>query len=462
MIVTSNNYVISGPVTGGKHGWPFAASMIDVGALGYEEAEYFIEGEAQRYKQVAGSEWGHDGCWQAEPAGTAAFKTRLLVYRPADPQRFNGTVIVTWNNVTAGYELFGADSQEILEGGFALVCASVQRVGIEGLPPLKQGLAVWDPERYGSLTIPGDDYSFDIFSQIGHAVGPQRDRSGSDPMSALAVQRVIAQGASQSAGRLGTYFNAIAPLTSVFDGFLLSIYFGRGTPIEVGDTVVNINVPTDDSAPGDRLRGTNLLRNDLRTPVFIVNSELEAIACYAVRQPDSDTLRWWESAGTCHVSQQSRTARQHMADRDQLVTRPGDDGINAIPIGPLYDAAYHHMHRWLSDALSPPIQERIEFSGNPPEVARDEDGIAKGGIRLPQADVPLAQNSAIPLSNDIFAYLGGSSHPFTAEKLHQRYGDRALFLERFEVAARDAVASGVLRPREVERLLAEAEASWPD
>ena len=41
MIVTQalNNYVISGPVTGGKHGWPFAASMIDVEALGYEEAE---------------------------------------------------------------------------------------------------------------------------------------------------------------------------------------------------------------------------------------------------------------------------------------------------------------------------------------------------------------------------------------------------------------------------------------
>jgi hypothetical protein len=281
-------------------------------------------------------------------------------------------------------------------------------------------------------------------------------------MSGLPVARVVAQGASQSAGRLGTYVNAIAPLTAAFDGFVLGIYFGRGTPIEVGDAVMNINAPADDRSPGDRLRGTNLLRDDLGKPVFIVNSELEAMACYGVRQPDSDTLRWWESAGTCHVSQQSRAARQLMAERDQLVTRPGDEGINAIPIGPLYDAAYYHMHRWLSDGAPPPIQDRIEFTGSQAEVVRDEDGIAVGGIRLPQADVPVAQNSAIPLSNDIFAVLGGSSHPFTAEKVRARYGDRTSFLQRFEIAARAAVDAGVLRPREVERLLSEAAAQWPE
>ena len=49
------------------------------------------------------------------------FTTRLLVYRPADPERFNGTVVVSWNNVTAGYELFGAESAEFLEGGYAVV-----------------------------------------------------------------------------------------------------------------------------------------------------------------------------------------------------------------------------------------------------------------------------------------------------------------------------------------------------
>ncbi len=451
---------ISGPVTGGDRGWPFAASMLDVATLGYEEQEYFISGDAFRYRQTPGTEWGHDGRWRVEPAGNAAFKTRLLVYRPRDAAQFNGTVIVTWNNVTAGYELFGTDSLEIFEGGYALVCASVQKVGIVGLPPVRQGLAAWDATRYGSLSIPSDDYSYDIFTQIGEAVGPSRDASSPDPMAGLAVARVVAQGASQSAGRVGTYYNAIAPLERAFDGFVLCIYFGRGTAIEVGDAVVNINEP---GVTGDPLRGANLLRDDLDNRLFIVNSELEAISCHAVRQPDSDTLRWWEAAGMCHVSRQSSAARQLMSNRDGLVTRPTNPHINAVPITPLYDAAFFHMHRWLSDGIAPPIQPRIVFNEEqPPSVVRDADGIAIGGIRLPQVQVPLAHNSAISLGQDIYSYLGGCSRPFTATEARRRYGTRDAFLAQFEQAARAAVDAGVLRPREIERLTREAAAVWPD
>lgn len=452
--------VVTGPVEGGQHGWPFAASMLDVAALGYREDEFFIEGMATKYRQVDGSEWGRDGLWRAEPAGSAPYKTRLLIYRPIDAARFNGTVVVTWNNVTAGYDLFGADSLEMFEGGFALVCVTTQKVGIDGLPPVHQGLAAWDSERYGSLSIPGDDYSFDVFTQAAFAVGANRDRSN-DPMSGLDVRQVVAQGASQSAGRLATYVNAIAPLTSAFDGFILTIYFGRGTPLEVGDTVVNINTPTSGAASRNRLRGENLLRDDLGVPIFVVNSELEAIACYGVRQPDSETLRYWESAGTCHVSQQSRAIRQEMSNRDQLVTRPAEEGLNAIPMNPLYDAAFHHMHRWLTDRTPPPIQPRVEFTADG-DVVRDEHGIAVGGIRLPQADVPLAQNSAIPLSDDIFAVLGGSSHPFSHDKARSLYGELDAFLDKFQHAAQAAVDAGVLMPREVPRLASEAAQLWRD
>ena len=152
---------ITGPVTGGKFGWPFAASLLDIAALGYQQEEYFLEGSATSYRPLPGAQFGPDGHWRAERTEASPYKTRILVYRPVDPARFNGSVIVTWNNVTAGYELFGADSMEVFEGGFALVCATTQKVGIEGLPPVRQGLAAWDPERYGTLNIPSDDYSFD-------------------------------------------------------------------------------------------------------------------------------------------------------------------------------------------------------------------------------------------------------------------------------------------------------------
>ena len=452
---------VTGPITGGRRGWPFAASMLDVKSLGYDEAEYFLSGTATRYRLAAGTELSRDGHWQAEPAGEAPFRTRMLVYRPADPAKFNGTVIVTWNNVTAGYDLFGAESLELFEGGFALVCLTTQKVGIEGLPPSPQGLAAWDPDRYGTLSIPSDDYSYDIFTQCAVSVGKDRQRQPVDPMGGLEVRHVVAQGASQSAGRLGTYVNAIQPLTHAFDGFILAIYFGSGSPLEVGDTVVNINLPQT-ASPRQRLRGSNLLRDDLGVPVFVVNSELEAMACQGVRQPDTDTFRYWESAGTCHVSAQNQRDRQARLDRDQVRTLPLTEGINRIPMLPLYEAVFHHMHRWVSEGVLPPSQPKVEFAGDPAEVVRDEHGIARGGIRLPQAEVPLGQNSAIPLKDDVFAFLGGSCHPFSRDKIHALYGSKANFLARFEAAATRAVEAGVLMPRDVPGLIAEASADWPD
>jgi len=451
--------IVSGPIEGGAKGWPFHASSLDFARYGYTQAEYFVEGNATRYRLAPGAQLTRDGRWRVEAVSKAPFRTRMLVYRPNEGARFNGTVMLTWNNVTAGHDLFGAESLELFEGGYALVCLTPQKVGIEGLPPAPQGLAAWDPQRYGTLSIPSDDYSYDIFTQGARAVGKDRATTPVDPLGGLDVQRVVAQGASQSAGRLATYVNAIQPLSRAFDGFILQIYFGSGSALEVGDTVVNIN-NAPSSRPRDRMRGSNLLRDDLGVPIFVVNSELESIACYPVRQTDTATFRYWESAGTCHVSVQGMRAREGKLVRDGIRVVPVPEGINRIPILPLYDAAYYHMQRWLTDGVAPPMQPKIEFAGNPEEIVRDEHGIAKGGIRLPQADVPLAHNSAMPLAEDIFAYLRGSSRPFPADKQRALYGSKAAFLAKFEAAAQRAVSAGILRPRDAVGLLAEAEQTW--
>jgi hypothetical protein len=439
------------PITGGR-GRPFAASLLDIRRFGYTEAEYALEGTATRYRLAPGTTLTRDGHWQAEPAGTAPFRTRLLIYRPADPARFNGTVVLTWNNVSAGYDLFGAESLELFEGGFALACLTTQKVGIVGLPPEPQGLAAWDRARYGKLTIPSDDYSYDIFTQGARAV---RSIPGG-----LEVERGVALGASQSAGRLATYLNAIQPLERALDGFILAIYFGSGSALEVGDAVVNLSA-MGPVTPGRGLRGSNLLRDDLGVPVFVINSELEAIACHSVRQPDTETFRYWESAGTCHVSDQVTRERQKKLLRDGVQAPPLPEGINRIPIVPLYEAGFHHMQRWLVDGTPPPSLPKLEFAGDPPQVVRDAHGIAKGGIRLPQADVPIATNSSIPRAADIFSYLRGSWQPFDSDKLRALYGDEVAFLTEFEAAAKRAVEAGVLLPRDVAGLVAEAAESWP-
>jgi len=74
----------------------------EVLARGFTEKEYFLDGTATSYRRVG--TWGEDGAWGAEPDTAADYTTRVLVRAPADPSRFNGTVVVEWLNVSAGFE----------------------------------------------------------------------------------------------------------------------------------------------------------------------------------------------------------------------------------------------------------------------------------------------------------------------------------------------------------------------
>lgn len=451
--------LVEGPITGGVHGWPFGCPLFDVAEVGYVAEEFFLTGTATTFRQASGSEWGPDGRWSAETTGTVPYRTRVLVYRPIDPDRFNHTAVVSWNNVTAGYELFGGESKEFFEGGYAFVAATVQRVGVHGFPTNNQGMAAWDPQRYGALSIPTDDASYDIFSQVARAVGTDRIVSGVDPLGGLEVHRVIGLGASQSAGRLATYVNALHQRERAFDGYLLQIYFGSGYPLEVGDAVININLV---SGSGSRagLAGTNLLRDDLDVPVMVVNSELEAISCFGVRQPDTDRFRYWEVAGTSHGSIQVTETRAQKYFREFNMAFPVVAAMNRINITPVYDAALHHLNRWIAGEDPPPVQPLIAFAGEPPEVVRDEHGIAVGGIRLPQAHVPVAENSSVPLAPDIFSLLRGSSRPFDVATIDALYADESTYVGRFTEATRAAEQAGVILRRDAAAIIEEARCDY--
>jgi Alpha/beta hydrolase domain len=117
----------SGPVTGGK-GWPFG-SPLNVEQYGCVLEEFLIEGVAQSYEPTPGSTIGLDGKWSVQPAGTAEYRTRMYVVRPTDPARFNGVVVVNWQNVTSGVDL-GAPSPREMRNGYAWAGVTTQRVAI--------------------------------------------------------------------------------------------------------------------------------------------------------------------------------------------------------------------------------------------------------------------------------------------------------------------------------------------
>jgi hypothetical protein len=451
--------MVSGPLTNGDTGVPFGRPNLDFAALGYSEEEYLLEGTATKYRPKAGSELGADGRWDVEPAGTAPFRTRFVVYRPADPAAFNGTLLVSWNNVSAGFDGYTVDSPEILGSGYTYVAVSAQRAGVHGMGEHPMGLVQVNPARYGTLSIPSDDYSFDIFTQAAKAVGTGRSTSPIDLLDGLQVRHLVALGGSQSASRLSAYINAVQPIEQLFDAFMPFLYFGGGSPLDVGEEVFN---PT-----GGHLQRSSLpmipcrIRDDIDAVVMIVNSEVEAISCYGVRQPDTDRFRYWEAAGTAHVSLQSMLTRAKAMGQDVGVAAVESlKGINEVPLNPVVEAAYRRLQEWLANGTPPPLQPLIEFAGDPAEVVRDDHGIGRGGIRLPQVEVPLATNSAIPAPGNPLGFLGGSCVPFPPEKVLALYGHADTYSARFEQATREAEKAGVLLARDAEALVQEAKAAF--
>jgi Alpha/beta hydrolase domain len=441
----------------GGRGQAFGAPILDRDKTGYRQEEYLIEGTAASFRLVG--EESFDGQWTAEPDDAAVFRTRVVVTAPTDPDRFCGTVLVEWNNVSAGFEITLADDVDVFEAGYAHVGVSAQYLGVHGYEDLPTGLVDWDVERYESLSHPGDKYSYDIFAQAASLVGPGRALGGLDLMDGLSVEKVVAIGGSQSAGRLATYLNAVEPLRRVFDAVVPVTWFGSGSSL--GDNAVLDLRDRSATDQIERPRGS-LLRDDLGIPVMVVNSETEVTACVPVRRHDTETYCYWEVAGASHGNVPDMEAITAKIVRDGFQLPPPDPSASipatcAVGWKPVLAAALSHLEGWMRGGSPPPAQPLIDVAGDPPDLVRDELGIATGGIRLPDVDVPRAMNTGVnglPGMN----VLNGASIGFSDEQLRDLYASNEDYLSRFDAALDQAVGAGVLLRSSAERLRARAEA----
>ena len=411
-------------------------------ARGYVAEEFFLEGTASSYAPAPGANLGEDGKWDAVEDATAEFRTRVLVVRPADPARANGTAVVHWLNVTAGYEKGTADDDELLSG-FVWVGVSAQQVGIDGRAPdapryagrsLPGGpLKLWDPDRYGSLVHPGDEYSYDIFTQAGSVV-----RSGF-VTGGVVIDRLVATGASQSGGRLTTYLNAVHPIAQVYDGFMPTITAAGGTLLEA----VPSGVPLLDTS---RRHIAGRHRDDLEEPVFVVNSEQETVAFGPTRRPDSDRYRFWEVTGTPHTLAQLPPPEPHSPGRID----------NPLSHRPILSAAYGAMHKWLVEGIEPPRFVPIELTDDF-AIVRDKHGNARGGVRLPEIAAPIAEYHGRDDGRPGLLMIYGWARPFQREELRDLYPTRDSYVAAYRQGVDDLVAAGGLRPAEAPGRYADAE-----
>ena len=390
----------------GNNGFPFLASSLVLSSFGYKEQEFLISGRAQAFTN-AGT-LGNNGVWNVSPGATAPYVTRILVRRPIDPSRFNGTVVVEWLNVTGGIDTapdWSFEHTELLREGYAWVGVTAQYVGASFLP-------AFDRTRYASISHPGDSWSYDIFSQAGMAIL----RGNPQPLGNLTpyARRLLAQGESQSAFRMLTYYNAIHPVANIYQGFMIhSTGFGAalsqsyagggilGSPIIPAPA----GVP---STPDIAVPPTAFLRSDIRQPVLFFNTETDITvfgAGFSVHnQPDSPTFRMWEVAGTSHADAYLLQQAGADAARSGLPVTPLNCGNPPINNGPetfSVRAAIHALAQWTQLGPAPLSAPRFTVqtitSPQPTAlVARDPaTGNAIGGIRLPQVAVPIATLSGI-------------------------------------------------------------------
>ncbi|MBM4269585.1 MAG: hypothetical protein FJ144_23775 [Deltaproteobacteria bacterium] len=448
---------LEGPITGGS-GAPFVAgTSFALADVGYEAVEYFISGTAAAY--VNASAIGSDGRWRVAEASTAPYKTRILVYRPIDPARFNGIAFLEWLNVSGGLDaapVWITGHVELMREGYAWIGVSAQWAGVEGpsgIPGLNLGgLKINDPERYGSLSHPGDSFSYDIYSQAGQAV-----RHGDGPLGQLEAEILIAAGESQSASRMTTYVNAIHPVANVFDAFLVH---SRGA----GSAALS-----QDPQPEIRTPANVRIRTDDDEPVLQFQTESDTIRHVPARQPDLGRHRLWEVAGTAHADTYTlligwTDLGDDPAIADVVVTAEPIPGIiectSPINSGPQHyvlNAAIHALERWVRTGSGPRPSPRLDVEGTPYAFALDDVGNVEGGIRTPWVDAPVAVLSGLGQTGAQFCSLFGTTVPLDEAELRALYPDHETYVAAVARSADRAVRFGYLLEEDAELIKLRAE-----
>jgi hypothetical protein len=460
-----------------KAGKPFVAgTMFSFNKYGYKTEEYFYGGTANSY--VNTSKMKKDGKWEVSPKESATYKSRMLVYRPIDPADFNGTVVMEWYNVTGGVDT-AADwvvlHTEIFRRGYIYVGISAQAIGIEGgKPPLPSPIGMtlplkkMAPNRYKSLSHPGDSFSYDIFAQAAQAI---RHPKGIAPLADFKVKRLIALGESQSATRLTTFVNAFSKKTDLFDGYYIHSRLGNIPNFGGASAPLSESPQADITAPE-----VVIIREDIDKPVMNLQTETDlfVLGAHTCRQPDNDMFRLWEVAGTAHadiytmksgmVAKGEKTqANIIIIKKPNLAMKKCPDSINSAPQHHFVaKAALDALNTWLKKGTPPPSAPRIELNASGDGFKYDEFGNVLGGVRSPYVDVPVARFSGENSSEDdgkSICFLFGTTEMLDDAILKSLYSDHDAYVAAVADAAREAVDKGFLLSEDEELIVKAARAS---
>jgi len=377
------------PVTADSH--PFLAANqnldpLDLSKVGYVEEEFLLGGNANVY------DWQADGSLKVKTPD-APYATRILVRRPADASRFNGTVIVELPNTARRFDwtmLWGYVHNYVTDSGAAWV-------GIT-MPTAIQGLKKFNPTRYAAVSFANpqpneacqtggrggnsppdieDGLRWDAITQLGSLL-----KSGNLP--GLKAERVYLT--TQGADAI-TYAEDIQPRAKVYDGFVIK---SPGPATRISRCAAQ--------PPQKGLHNVGV-------PVIGVLTQGEAVASQPFLREDSDDpadrFRVYEIAGAAHIDAAPYIALPTVADQNAAGQAQGTPQwpFNArcdpeIPLQQLplqsyiLNGAFANLDAWVRKGTAPPHADRITLKDG--KVSLDEYGNGLGGVRSPYVDVPTA------------------------------------------------------------------------
>jgi len=421
----------------------------------YVEEEFFVSGTANTYGPASSRALDQrEDLYALEPLSTVherdvPFKTRVVVVRPRDMDRFSGTVhAIPFHNLGANVQL----ERNVTRRGDAWVGVEVcsgTRFGADetpsgGVPNLHRT----DPDRYGTLAVAGgkpEHWPGLTPGALAHAFETlDFGRGAGDAMTVFRQElyRSYASGPD-------IYFGVVEALRRrrgglLADGEVRRVYTtGASGASEILRPLVEYHHdhrPQPDGGPildGYFIRVGQVPVNRPAGAVLVVlQSEAEALTNVESGEPlpddtDDPRFRYYEVAGTGHrISADPPASRAHdlaevlpegirgLSQRDESDELEPYDKYNAPILWAIWDA----MYSWVDDRTPMPRAPRITRDATAPDgLARDEHGNALGGIRTPWVDVPDARYVArISPGNPLSAGL----RRFTDAEMHALYGSR--------------------------------------
>ena len=395
---------IEGPVTGPGAMWPGLRPALTPGNepadFGYLTEEYFVSGMANGLP----------------------YKTRILLRRPAEPERFSGIVVAESMHSNGFAVTFQPAMKSVLLRGHVHVEIAAQPANVATT------LKGFNAGRYAALNVAAGQTS-EIIAQVAHLL--KREPG---------YRRLMLQGTSQASGVLRTYQSQkhfqsrLTDGSPLVDGYLATSTLGNA-PMMVVD-VPTVHMPTMTEA----------------------NSASPAGIGY--RRPDGDELpnnryRLYEVAGMAHSNSR---------DTVSYVPNPCSLPVSDFPWGGAVAMGLQHLVEWVDRGVVPPRAQPIGFDNNTANdgsrLALDAHGNVQGGVPSPYVDVPVAQygvpNAGATPAANFNCSIAGWRIPFSEDTLRALYKNKGSYISRLNQRLMELVREGWVLPEYSEDIRTDA------